>query len=88
MIIRFIRFKLFGKDILKDLSGRVSLIYKNRKLAYKCYQKRKHNGAIVDAKLLNQKIGEFIKNPVWANYKISLLPLTTTVAIPAIAPTG
>jgi len=74
--------------VCKDLGGQISLIYKNRKLAYKCYQKRKHNGAIIDAKLLNQKIEEFIKNPVWENYKIALLPPTTAVVAPAMVPTG
>jgi len=34
--------------VCKDLDGNVSLVYKNKKLEYKCYRKQKHNGAIVD----------------------------------------
>jgi transposase len=75
--------------VCKDLDGQISLIYKNRKLAYKCYQKRKHNGAVVDAKLLNRKIEEFIRNPSWGNYKGALLPPPAAVATsPAMVPIG
>jgi transposase len=74
--------------VCKDLNGDVSLIYKNRKLAYKCYRKQKHNGFIVDTKVLNQRINEYIKEPTWRKYNIALLPLATAVTIPAMVPTG
>ncbi len=74
--------------VCKDLNGEVSLVYKNKKLAYKCYRKQKHNGFIVDTKVLNQRINEFIRNPIWSKYDIALLQSATTISIPAIAPTG
>jgi len=74
--------------VCKDLNGDVSLIYKNKRLAYKCYRKQKHNGFIVDAKVLNQKIDEFIKEPIWRKYNIALLQSATTVAASVIVPTG
>lgn len=74
--------------VCKDLNGDVSLVYKNRKLAYKCYRKQKHNGFIVDTKVLNQRINEYIKEPTWRKYNIALLPLATAVTIPAMVPTG
>ena len=58
------------------------------KLNYKCYQKQKHNGFIVDTKVLNQRIDEFIRKPLWGKYDTALLQSATAVAIPAIAPTG
>lgn len=74
--------------VCKDLNGTISLIYKNRKLEYKCYRKQKHNGAIVDAKVLNKTIDDFIKKSVWEKYNLALLQSATTVAVPAIVPTG
>lgn len=74
--------------VCKDLSGTISLVYKNRKLDYKCYRKQKHNGAIVDTKVLNRRIDEFIRQPLWGKYDMALLRLATPVVIPAIAPTG
>lgn len=73
--------------VCKDLSGAISLIYKNKKLAYKCYRKQKHNGAIIDPKALNQRIDEFIKNPMWIKSMV-LLSSSTSVAMPAVIPTG
>lgn len=74
--------------VCKDLNGDISLVYKNKKLAYKCYRKQKHNGFIVDTKILNQRINEFIRNPILREYDIELLPLATTVSMPAMVPTG
>lgn len=74
--------------ICKDLNGAVSLVYKNKKLEYKCYRKQKHNGAIVDTKILNKSIDEFISNSVWEKYDPALLQSAITVAIPAAVPTG
>jgi transposase len=74
--------------VCKDLSGDVSLVYKNKKLTYKCYRKQKHNGFIVDTKVLNQRINEFIKEPTWRKYNIALLQSATIVATPAMVPTG
>ena len=71
--------------VCKDLDGNVSLVYKNKKLEYKCYRKQKHNGAIVDTKTLNQSINEFIRKPSWG---VALLQSATTAAIPAMVPTG
>lgn len=65
--------------VCKDLNGAISLVYKNRKLNHKCYRKQKHNGAIVDTKAINQRIEEFIRNPLWETH-------SPTTAIPAMAP--
>jgi transposase len=74
--------------VCKDLNGDVSLIYKNKRLAYKCHRKQKHNGFIVDTKVLNQRIDEFIKEPVLIKHNIALLQSATTVAASVIVPTG
>lgn len=74
--------------VCKDLSGTISLVYKNRKLDHKCYRKQKHNGIIVDTKVLNQRIDEFIRKPLCGRYDMALLRLATPVVIPATAPTG
>jgi len=74
--------------VCKDLNGTISLVYKNRKLEYKCYKKQKHNGAIVDSKMLNKSIDKFISNSVWEKCNLALLQSATAVAIPAMVPTG
>ncbi len=73
--------------VCKNLNGTINLIYKNRLLAYKCYRKQKHNGFIVDTKVLNQRINEFIKEPTWKKYNMALLQPTATVDIPSMVPT-
>jgi hypothetical protein len=71
--------------ICKDLQGTITLVYKNKKLEYKCHRKQKHNGAIVDTKVLNKSIDNFISNHAW---DIALLRSATTMTIPAMVPTG
>ncbi len=74
--------------VCKDLNSVVSLVYKDKKLAYKCYRKQKHNGFIVDTKVLNQRIDEFIKTSICKKYDLSLPQTSMAVAIPAMVPTG
>ena len=74
--------------VCEDLRGGISLLYKNKKLDYKCYRKQKHNGNVVDAKVINQKINEFIKNPLWGKYDIALLKTASIVGLAAVVPTG
>jgi hypothetical protein len=74
--------------VCEDLSGSISLLYKNKKLDYKCYRKQKYNGNVVDAKVINQKINEFIKNPLWGKYDIALLKAASIVGLAAVVPTG
>ncbi len=74
--------------ICKDLNGVVSLVYKNKKLEYKCYRKQKHNGAIVDTKALNRSIDKFINNHVWGKENLNLLQSAAIAATPAMVPTG
>ena len=74
--------------VCEDLSGNVTLLYKNRKLDYKCYRKQKHNGKVVDAKVINKKIDEFIKNPPWRKYDIALLKTASVITPLAAVPTG
>jgi transposase len=74
--------------VCEDLSGGISLLYKNKKLDYKCYRKQKHNANIVDTKIINQKIDEFIKNPPWGKCDVMLLKVASVIALPAVMPTG
>lgn len=74
--------------VCKDLNGDVSLIYKNKKLPYKCYKKQKHNGTTADAKILNKHIDEFIKRPISESPNVALLYSATTAVVSTIAPTG
>ena len=74
--------------VCKDLNGDISLIYKNKKLPYKCYKKQKHNGTTADTKILNQRIDEFIKRPISESPNVALLYSATTAVVSTIAPTG
>jgi hypothetical protein len=79
--------------VCEDLNGQVSLIYKGKKLEYKCHQKQRRNGSIVDSKAINQKIDEFIRRPYkpsinhpWKKYGAALLrkpPSAATLAAEA-----
>jgi len=73
--------------VCEDLSGTVSLVYKNKKLDYKCYRKQKHNANTVDAKSINKKIDGFIRKSLWTNYSEALLRSSRIITLPAIAPT-
>jgi len=74
--------------VCTNLDGAVSLVYKNKKLPYKCYKKQKHNGSTIDAKILNQHVDWFVKRSILELPNVALLQSTTTVATSAIAPTG
>ena len=71
--------------VCKDLSGAISLVYKNKKLDYKCYRKQKRNSDVVDAKAINKKVDEFIRSSLWKNYDKRLLQTVFTAALSATA---
>ena len=74
--------------VCEDLSGAVSLVYKNKKLDYKCYRKQKRNSDVVDAKAINKKVDEFIRSSLWKNYDKRLLQTVSTAALSVSASTG
>jgi transposase len=74
--------------VCKDLSGAVSLVYKNKKLDYKCYRKQKRNADIVDAKAINERVDEFIRSSLWKSHDKRLLQTVSAVALSAAASTG
>ncbi len=74
--------------VCEDLSGNVSLLYKSKRLNYKCYRKQKHNGNIVDEKSINKKLDEFIKKSLWRNHDRRLLQTTPVAILPATVPSG
>ncbi len=74
--------------VCEDLSGNVSLLYKSKKLNYKCYRKQKHNGNIVDEKSINKKVDEFIRKSLWRNHDRRLLQTVPVAILPATVPTG
>lgn len=82
--------------VCKDLSGAISLLYKNRKLDYKCYQKQKRTDDAVDTKTINKKVDEIIRKPYkpssnhpWKKYgEALLLQRAFVAALPAAVPTG
>ena len=74
--------------VCKDLSGAVSLVYKNKKLDYKYYRKQKRNADVVDAKAINKKVDEFIRSSLWKNYDKRLLQTISTVALSTAASIG
>lgn len=81
--------------VCKDLSGKISLLYKNRKLDYKCYKKQKRVADTVDAKNINKKVDEIIRRPhkpsadhPWKKYNLILsrqptVATTASTALPA-----
>jgi hypothetical protein len=77
--------------VCKDLTGAISLVYKNKKLDYKCYQKQKRTADAVDAKTVNQKVDETIRRPYkpsinhpWRKYGIILLPQPPSTVIESV----
>jgi transposase len=50
--------------VCEDLEGKVTLIYKGKKLNYSCYEKRTKTAEIVEAKTLNHKIDSIVKRIV------------------------
>jgi hypothetical protein len=82
--------------VCKDLSGTISLLYKNKKLSYKCYQKQKRTADAVDTKTINKKVDEIIRRPhkpsinhPWKKYGVALLlQRASAPTLPAVAPTG
>jgi len=64
--------------VCKNLKGDVTLIYKGRRLIYRCYKKQKKATEIVSKKMLHQKINSMTKkihkpksNHPWRQWKES-----------------
>jgi hypothetical protein len=80
--------------VCKDLTGNISLVYKNKKLDYKCYQRRKSTDT-ADTKTINQKVNEIMRKPYkpsinhpWKKCGIALLQQPISVVTTATATTG
>jgi transposase len=67
--------------VCEDLEGKITIIYKGKKLTFSCYKKQKKTAEIVEAKALNDKIDSIAKrsykpykpmeNHPWKQYKIT-----------------
>jgi transposase len=65
--------------VCEDLQGNITLLYKGRKLKYRCYKKQKRQMAVVYAKALNSIVNNLVKklykpnkpkmNHPWRQYK-------------------
>ena len=75
--------------VCEDLTGTISLLYNNKKLDYKCYQKQKKVTEAVDSKTINQRVNEVIRkqhkpsvNHPWRRYGMPL----SAQPVPTITP--
>lgn len=62
--------------VCEDLEGKITIIYKGKKLPYTCYKKQKKTAEIIGVKVLNHKIDTIVKrrhkpsmNHPWRQYK-------------------